>query len=182
MDVKRELFLPALKAALKNETVSWEKELEPQVWMELFQIAGKHQVLPMIYEAVYGCPAARKIEPQILLSAKQQTIRAVMLQTMKTSEFLGMFEHLQEAGIQALVVKGIVCRNLYPKPDYRVSGDEDVLIPAEHFDVCHQALTRYGMKISDPSQDMLQIAIQNGHLCHVRRSVCDIIGGQPKTN
>ena len=89
---------------------------------------------------------------------------------------------MQEAGIQALVVKGIVCRNLYPKPDYRVSGDEDVLIPAEQFDVCHQALTRYGMKISDPSQDMLQIAIQNGHLCHVRRSVCDIIGGQPKTN
>lgn len=154
MDVKRELFLPALKAALKNETVSWEKELEPQVWMELFQIAGKHQVLPMIYEAVYGCPAARKIEPQILLSAKQQTIRAVMLQTMKTSEFLGMFEHLQETDIQALVVKGIVCRNLYPKPDYRVSGDEDVLIPAEQFEVCHQALTEYGMKISDPSQDM----------------------------
>lgn len=30
--------------------------------------------------------------------------------------------------------------------------------------------------------DKLQIAIQNGHLCHVRRSVCDIIGGQPKTN
>ena len=28
----------------------------------------------------------------------------------------------------------------------------------------------------------VQIAIQNGHLCHVRRSVCDIIGGQPKTN
>ena len=28
----------------------------------------------------------------------------------------------------------------------------------------------------------MQIAIQNGHLCHVRRSVCDIIGGQPKTN
>ena len=31
-------------------------------------------------------------------------------------------------------------------------------------------------------QITLQIAIQNGHLCHVRRSVCDIIGGQPKTN
>lgn len=29
---------------------------------------------------------------------------------------------------------------------------------------------------------IVQIAIQNGHLCHVRRSVCDIIGGQPKTN
>ena len=96
MDVKRELLLPVLKAALKNEKVSWEKELTSQVWIELFQIAGKHKVLPMIYEAVYGCPAARNIEPQIWLSVKQQTKRAVMLQTMKTSEFLGMFEHLQE--------------------------------------------------------------------------------------
>lgn len=36
----------------------------------------------------------------------------------------------------------------------------------------------------NPRLDTLyvQIAIQNGHLCHVRRSVCDIIGGQPKTN
>lgn len=31
-------------------------------------------------------------------------------------------------------------------------------------------------------EQLVQIAIQNGHLCHVRRSVCDIIGGQPKTN
>lgn len=38
----------------------------------------------------------------------------------------------------------------------------------------------YGKKLI--SRDAMQIAIQNGHLCHVRRSVCDIIGGQPKTN
>lgn len=154
MDVKRELFLPVLKAALKNEKVSWEEEMEPVVWMELFRIAGKHQVLPMIYEAVYDCPAARKIDPKILLSIKQQTIRAVMLQTMKTSEFLGLSEHLQKAGIRALVVKGIVCRNLYPNPDYRVSGDEDVLISWEQFDACHQVLTDYGMKVSDLEQDI----------------------------
>lgn len=42
----------------------------------------------------------------------------------------------------------------------------------------------YWMSISDMERDpnIVQIAIQNGHLCHVRRSVCDIIGGQPKTN
>lgn len=154
MDVKRELFLPVLKAALKNEKVSWEEEMEPVVWMELFRIAGKHQVLPMIYEAVYDCPAARKIDPKILLPIKQQTIRAVMMQTLKTSEFLGLSEYMQKAGIRALVVKGIVCRNLYPNPDYRVSGDEDVLISWEQFEVCHQVLTDYGMKVSDPAQDI----------------------------
>ena len=37
-------------------------------------------------------------------------------------------------------------------------------------------------KKNDIGTFFMQIAIQNGHLCHVRRSVCDIIGGQPKTN
>lgn len=75
MKVKRDLFLPALKAALKNEKVTWEEPLEARDWTELFQIAGTHQVLPMIYEAVYDCPAARNVPPQILMPAKQQTIR-----------------------------------------------------------------------------------------------------------
>ena len=154
MDVKKDMFLPALKAALKNEKVSWSEELELQDWIELFRIATTHQVLPLIYEAVYDCSAARNMEPQVFMSAKQQTIRSVMLQTMKTNEFLGLFQHLQKAGVQALVVKGIVCRNLYPNPDYRMSGDEDVLIPEEEFELCHQAMLDYGMQPADPTQDI----------------------------
>ena len=154
MDVKKDMFLTALKAALKNEKVSWNEELESQDWGELFRIATTHQVLPLIYEAVYDCSAARNMEPQVFMSAKQQTIRFVMLQTMKTNEFLGLFQHLQKAGVQALVVKGIVCRNLYPNPDYRMSGDEDVLIPEEEFELCHQAMLDYGMQPADPTQDI----------------------------
>ncbi len=154
MDVKKNMFLTALKAALKNEKVSWSEELESQDWVELFRIATTHQVLPLIYEAVYDCPAARNMEPQVFMSAKQQTIRSVMLQTMKTNEFLGLFQHLQKAGVQALVVKGIVCRNLYPNPDYRMSGDEDVLIPEEQFKLCHQVMLDYGMQPADPTQDI----------------------------
>ena len=29
---------------------------------------------------------------------------------------------------------------------------------------------------------ILQIASQNGHLCHIRRPLCDLIGGQPGTH
>lgn len=139
---------------MKNEKVSWSEELESQDWVVLFRIATTHQVLPLIYEAVYDCPAARNMEPQVFMSAKQQTFRSVMLQTMKTNEFLGLFQHLQKAGVQALVVKGIVCRNLYPNPDYRMSGDEDVLIPEEEFELCHQAMLDYGMHPADSTQDI----------------------------
>lgn len=33
-----------------------------------------------------------------------------------------------------LTVKGIICRELYPKPDYRISGDEDILVDKTQFE------------------------------------------------
>ena len=154
MDVKKKLFLSALKATLKNEKVSWSEELESQDWAELFRTATMHKVLPLIYEAVYDCPAARTADPQIFMRAKQLTIHSVMLQTMKTNEFLNLFRHLRQSGVHALVVKGIVCRNLYPNPDYRMSGDEDILIPEDQFELCHQAMLDYGMQPTDQAQDI----------------------------
>ena len=154
MDTKRNVFLPALKAALKNEKVTWSEALSSQDWISLFRIASVHHVLPMIYEAVYDCPAARTADPQIFMRAKQLTIHSVMLQTMKTNEFLNLFRHLRQSGIHALVVKGIVCRNLYPNPDYRMSGDEDILIPEDQFDLCHQAMLDYGMQPAGQGQDI----------------------------
>ena len=42
-------------------------------------------------------------------------------------------KELEQLGVQPLVMKGIVCRSLYPKPDLRPSGDEDLLIPEKDF-------------------------------------------------
>lgn len=58
MQHTQQLFLEALKAALKNEQVEWNNKLEAQEWMDLFRMAEVHQILPMIYEAVYRSPAA----------------------------------------------------------------------------------------------------------------------------
>lgn len=147
-------FLEAVKASLQNQAVTWTDELPPQDWIALFRMADVHRVLPMVYEAVYRSPAARSADPQMLQSMKRRTMQAVMLQTRKTSEFLRLSEHLAQAGITPCVVKGIVCRSLYPKPDCRMSGDEDVLIPPEQFRLCHEALLAYGMTPCEPEQGL----------------------------
>ena len=149
-----QLFLEALKASLQQKSVDWESEWSKEEWLALFQTAEKHKVLPMIYEAVFRCPAAQAFGLQNLTPFKQHTVRSVMLQTMKTNEFYGLFQHLQSSGVTPLVVKGIICRSLYPQPDYRISGDEDVLIPREQFELCHKAMLEYGMQLSNPDQDI----------------------------
>ena len=149
------LFLEALAASLRGERVQWENPLEAQDWAALFQLAQAHHVLPMIFEAVYACPAAKGADAQLMLLAKRQTMQSVMMQAMKTGELLALIKHLQGAGVTPCVVKGAVCRSLYPSPDHRISGDEDVLIPPEQFERCHEAMLAFGMQSADPQQDIL---------------------------
>ena len=134
------LFLQALRASLEDRTVDWETDIERETWDTLFAMAASHSVLPMIYAAAVRCPAARKADSQIFFPYKRQTMQAVMVQTMKTDAFLRLLPELQAAGVTPVVVKGIICRELYPHPDYRMSADEDVLIPPEQFKTCHKAM------------------------------------------
>lgn len=136
MEQIQELFLQAVKASLENRKVQWTEKLSSQDWLALFRLAEEHHILPMIYEAVYSCPAAQEAEQQLFAHYKRCTVQAVMLQTVKTSEFLLLYAHLRAAGVTPCVVKGIICRSLYPNPDYRMSGEEDLLIPPEQFRQC----------------------------------------------
>lgn len=152
-DLIKQLFLEALGASLRGEHVGWETPLTTENWVELFKLAQAHHVLPMIYEAAYACPAARSADPQMMMFFKRQTMQSVMMQAMKTSEFLALMKHLQGAGLTPCVVKGIACRSLYSNPDHRMSGDEDVLIPQQQAEKCHEAMLAFGMQMCEPEQD-----------------------------
>ncbi len=144
MAATQQFFLQALCAALQGQSVTWQAgTLEPRQWTGLFQLAQSHHVLPLIFEAVYACPAAQNAPelPQI----RQQAVHTVLLQAAKTDEFLRLQRHLQAQGLHPLVVKGIVCRSLYPQPDHRLSGDEDLLATPGQFHACQDALTQFGL-------------------------------------
>lgn len=46
-----------------------------------------------------------------------------------------------------MVVKGLVCRELYPSPEQRISGDEDLLLDPESFFRCVKLLEQRGMEL-----------------------------------
>lgn len=152
MDIRNEQFLTLLRAALLDASPEPAEDLTREDLQELFSLAEIHQVLPLIYEAVCRIPGVKNSRTPELMTAKQQVFQQVMLQTMKTAEFLMLNRHLQSSGLRPLTVKGIVCRSLYPKPDLRPSGDEDVLIPPEHYPRCHEAMKAFGMETAEPDE------------------------------
>ncbi len=150
-----DLFLQALAAALRNTKVEWtEDQADAKTFVELFQMAQKHHVLPMIFEAVYACDAANvEALAPLMHQVRMQVQQAVFQQTMKTVDFERLYGQLIAAGVKPLVVKGLVCRSIYPQPDQRMSGDEDVLIRAEEFIEADRVLSEYGLHRLEPEKN-----------------------------
>lgn len=142
-----ETLLSVLRAALKGEQLA--PELTDRQWQELFALAQTHKILPLVYETVYTAPSLMELDPQVLAAVKSRVRKQVMLQTVRTGEFLRLYETLSREGIRLLVVKGAVCRNLYPQPDHRPSGDEDVLLPPGQLENVHRLFAEFGMQAQE---------------------------------
>ncbi len=145
MNILHQMFLEALGAGCRGQAVAWpEDALSAGQWSQLLGLAWEHRVLPLVYEAAYRCPAA--LHCQELAAMRKQIVSTVLLQTTKTQEFLELVKYLEQQGLRPLLVKGMVCRSLYPKPDYRMSSDEDLLVPEAEFTQFRSALEAYGMR------------------------------------
>ncbi len=136
-------LLAAMRVALKGKTVGWNSDISGEDWNSLFQLAQEQQVLPMVYEAVVRCPAA---DAEVMRLYKSVVFRQIIEQVKKTAEFLELYKKLCEAGVRPLVVKGLVCRNIYPNPDARSSGDEDILVMPEQAQKAHEVMLAFGMQ------------------------------------
>ena len=137
------LFLFALRSALRGEKV--DMELTREEWVAMLRLARVHKVLPLVLDVIHGCPSLQSLGEELALM-KRQVRHQVMMQTLRTGEFLELNRELLEKGIRPLVVKGLVCRELYPKPDHRPSGDEDVLVEPAQFELCCGILTEMGLE------------------------------------
>lgn len=146
MERHYELFLEAIRSALEDRQLNWGTDVTPEEMHSIIELAQEHHVLPMVFEAIYACPAATAMDGVLFMQCKRSTVQAVLAQSRKTEDFLALNRYLRANGVTVLVVKGIICRNLYPRPDYRTSGDEDVLCGERQFEVCHQLMTEFDME------------------------------------
>ena len=138
-------------------TGSGYESLSGTVWREIFDTAERHLILPMVFDAVFRSASYEKLESahrELFTEVKKKASGEVLRQYGNTASFLDLYEYLEGEGIRPLVVKGIVCRSLYPRPAYRQSWDEDILVSPDDFEACHHALLRYGLTVESNETDL----------------------------
>lgn len=122
-------------------------------WPAVFALAGQQKLLPIVFEAVRKSPAAAE-NAALFAAVKQQVIAQVMHQTVRASEFSGLYRKLRAAGLHPIVVKGQLCSCLYPLKDHRISADDDLLIPDGEFMACHEQLLANGLTTDAPADEL----------------------------
>ena len=162
----QEEFLKILESFMHGKTYHLP-EAFTQV-EELYQMAGIHKMTAAVYEQIRGEALLQEPEyTNLARSFKGYTMREVMMQMQRADGFLRIYEKICAQGVCPLVVKGMICRNLYEKSDYRVSGDEDILVRKEDFAVCDAILVAEGFQREEPDtehlpQEIPYINPQNG--------------------
>lgn len=138
-----QLFLESISAALCGEKVSWT-DVSEDCWSELMSLSVAHKLQPFVFNSVFDCLAAENWSG---FSAQKRLSKSQMLnQTLKTAELKALYAYLHGNGITPLVVKGILCRSVYPNPDLRQSSDEDLFVEDASFEKCCSLLAAYGFQ------------------------------------
>ncbi len=144
MNKSIEQFLWLLSVAMTtNNELKSESEYD---WDAVYVIAANHNVIPMIYEAILKLKLENDLPIELMNQWSSITQRINMRQYYNTTQFHLVYQNILRKGITAIVVKGIVLRDLYPNPYYRISGDEDILIKSSDFQVVNEVLELFGFK------------------------------------
>ncbi len=157
LSVYKEAFMRLLAAAMREGTATLPCPLSEDDWNSILTLARQHKVIGLIYDAAGKLPET-DFPASVRACFRMEAISVCMGQAERTTSFLACLGRMREAGFHPLIVKGLVCRLLYPKPDLRPSADEDLLVPSGEYSGIVSWLRKEGFACigEDTSSEMPQ--------------------------
>ena len=150
-----ELFLQLYSSALQGRDDAVRTTgVTAQEIRQILGLADMHRIFPMIFEVIWSGIVPEERGTAYLERGLKKAERLTCDQARMTAEFLKLYRFLAKRGLRPIVMKGILCRRLYPEPEQRSSSDEDLLVPSSKFGKYHQALLDYGLRVADPAIDI----------------------------
>ena len=165
-----ERFMALLAAGLNQTEYRIDTLPAVEEWDTLYKYSLQQNLLPIISEqlvfsgvyelagkAISGKDAKEQKEAFAAIRYRSMFYENMMAfstdQVQRTVQFYDYYEKIAAAGMRPIVVKGIVCRNTYPKPDLRPSGDEDLYVRPEDYQKVKKVLLENGFRLTDRSAD-----------------------------
>ena len=150
MNRNQEMLIALLKAMIKNEeeiTLSY-KGIE---WQKVFEEAKAHQVHGMVYPILTKQKFKTLFPYDLWEEWKRSTLFIATTQISHIYQVSNLLEMMKEQGIEVIVLKGLVIREDYPRPELRTMCDADLLAKKEDLAKINDILIAKGYKQEEKS-------------------------------
>jgi hypothetical protein len=145
LDHEWSLLLAACSAIPRDEKENRLRLLlrQPIRWKSVFDLAERHGIQPLLYQALLGFQEA--VPPAEWLALKQSFQTNLHKSLLLSRELIGMVDRLTALGIEAMPYKGpAVAEILYGDIALRQSGDIDLLIRPQDLPRIRDAVRELG--------------------------------------
>lgn len=119
-----------LNAAIHNKNIDIN-QLKKINWKLVTDEAEAHNVKGLIYSSINKNNISKYIEKEDLEQWKKETFFTAIYQMNHIKQLSHVLEKFNKEKIPVIVLKGLVIRNLYPKPELRTMCDADILVHKE---------------------------------------------------
>ncbi len=142
------LFIRILSDSLRGEASPAASELAgEEEAAALLSLAQRQMVLPLVLEA---CRDSRTVlELPMLPEIRVRACASVAHQMVYDRQTRELLCAAYEAGFTPLVLKGVMCRRIYPAGSLRPSSDEDFYLRPEEFQGFCRFMTEQGFSRAD---------------------------------
>ena len=136
---------------LKDARLNRTSESIKLDYQKLFDLANQHQISALIYNQIYNFD---DFPEEIKQRWKRDALKINAFQTRKTMKILQVYSQFLKQGLKVLIVKGLVCRSLYPQPDNRQSNDEDLYVQKGEYEAVKDILLKNNFTVISESGDV----------------------------
>lgn len=124
----------------------------------VLEIMRRHTVIPIVFD-----PASLKGEDATLSEIQRSTEKTALQSYHLLFETVRICEALEGEGILAAVLKGAAAASFFPVPEYRKSGDVDILLcDPEDIERAVSVMEKLGYQKSEVQDALHQVVFENG--------------------
>lgn len=132
------------KAATISASFNWEKAIS---------LAKEHNIAPVVYYGAVNCGVPKS--EAYMKELRQLTLQSIADSTEQLNEIELIKKAFNESGIEYMLLKGIILKSIYPKPEMRAMGDADILIKLEQYPKIEKIVKNLGFTFKHESDHEL---------------------------
>ena len=137
MDEFKKDFINIIKAAFSEKAGDISPDFD---WEKAVSVAKKHNIVPIIYYGAIACKVPNGLA--CMEQLHQLTLKSMMISLRQLYEIEQIEKAFEAENISYMPLKGIILKNIYPKPEMRTMGDADILIQLEQYPTIKSIMER----------------------------------------